>query len=601
MKPRTQHYLKRNEGNRIPRRHIFIDVESIRDKSGIVEERRWRLACARFVSAESGRGRQDRTSTFDTPEQLWRAVDGFSGRRSRTVVWTHNLGIDTRLTDALSSLPALGWTMVAHNLTSRGTWFTWRRADRTLVFCDSASVFGQPLQQIGKWFRLGVPRMPSQTASRTDWANHCQRNVYILSTAILRYLEWLDDSDMGNWAMTGSGQAWNAFRHRFMDHQLLVHTDEDALAAERRAIWTGRTEAYWHGALLSETVEEWDIRSAYATVGEDINIPIRLVGDMPRRYKWESILDDPRIAFLADCRVTTSVPCVPTKINGRIAWPVGTFDTTLWGPEISWALECGATVSVSRGWLYRAAPALSRWSTWILDCLKAPDDVVPAWQKDVVKSWQRFFVGRCAMRYASWEDFGDAEDKSIRRWDMFDLRTGEESELMQVGGKIWKSAGTVEYGESMPMVTGYVMSSTRVRISRILSMVKPLTALYADTDSLLIRLHDHEQMQAIADSPAGKGLRLKASYEGVTIWGPRQLATGRLIRVAGLPHAATRTGLATFSGSVHTSLEKAARDGQVDRVVVTDRDWTLRGVDHRRDPGPGGWTVPRQVEAPGAP
>lgn len=601
MKPRTQHYLSHNLGSRIPRRHIFIDVESIRDKSGIVEERRWRLACARFFAAESGRGRQDRTSVFDTPEQLWRAVDGFSGRRSRTVVWTHNLGVDTRLTDALSSLPALGWTLVAHNLTSRGTWFTWRRGERTLVFVDSASVFGQPLPQIGKWHKLGTPRMPGQTAGRTEWANHCQRNVYILSTAILRYLEWLEDSDMGNWAMTGSGQAWNAFRHKFMDHQLLVHTDAEALAAEREAIWTGLTEAYWHGSLRSETVEDWDIRSSYATIGEDLNIPVRLVGDMPARYKWKDILGDSRIAFLARCRVTTAVPCVPTKNDGRILWPTGTFDTTLWGPEIVWAMECGATVDVRRGWLYRAAPALQRWSRWILDCLAAPDDVVPAWQKDVVKSWQRFFVGRCAMRYASWEDFGDAEDKSVRRWDLYNYQTGEESELMQVGGKIWKSAGTVEYGESMPMITGYVMSATRVRISRIIKAAGPRKVLYADTDSCLVRLHDHDTMSGLAASPVGAGLRLKASYDGVSIWGPRQLVTGRLIRVAGLPHGAARTGAQTFTGTVHTSLEKAARDGQVDRVVVTDRDWTLRGVDRRRDPGPGGWTVPRQVGPPDGP
>lgn len=598
MKARTNHYLKPNEGNRIPRRHVFIDVESERQQDGIVEHRFWRLAVARFFVAEVGRRKQDWMQDFDTPESLWRAVDRFSGRRSRTVVWSHNLGIDTRLSDALQSLPDLGWTLGSHNITSRGTWFTWRKGEKSLVFVDSASVFGQPLPQIGKWFGLGTLRMPGRTAPRSQWVEHCTRNLLIMSTAVLSYLQWLDSADLGNWAMTGSGQAWAAYRHKFMDHKLLVHTDEEALAAERRAIWTGRTEAYWHGDLRNETVEDWDIRSGYATIGEHLNIPVRLVGDMPARYNWRRILDDTRIAFLADVTVRTAVPCVPARHDGHILWPVGQFDTTLWGPEISWALECGAEITVTRGWLYRAAPALQRWSRHILDQLGAPDSIVPAWQKDFWKGCQRWFVGRCAMRYASWEDFGDAPDKSVQRWDMYDTRTGQESELMQVGGKIWQSAGTVEYSESMPMITGYVMSATRVAISRIVAAMPPLSVLYVDTDSCLIRMHHHREMEAIAGTTIGRGLRLKASYDGITIWGPRQLVTGQMHRISGLPHQATRTGRHTFAGNVHTSLEKAVKDGQADRVTVTDRDWTIRGVDRRRLAGPHGWTLPVAVSPP---
>lgn len=592
MRPRANHYIKPNEGNRIPRRHVFLDCEVSSEFTDWGQRHTFRLACARFYSAEAGRRVRDWTATYDNPNDLWEAVSRFAGRRSRTIVWSHNLGIDVRLSEALSLLPGLGWELSAHNLSARGNWFVWRRDEQSLVFADSASVFSQPLPRIGAWFGMGKIPIPADCEDKKRWEARCQRNVEILSTAVLAYLEWLERADMGNWSMTGAGQGWNAFRHNHLTHNLLVHTEKDALAAERRAMWTGRNEAYWHGEMKHATILEYDFHLAYATIARDYPVPVRIVGEMPARYRWSKALDNPRIGLLCEGRVTTDTPVVPTSHNGRIIWPTGTFDTTLWDPEIRTLLDAGGTFTPTRGWLYRTEPALQHWAEWIIAELNRPDAQVPAWQKDILKHWCRTVVGRPAMQFTGWEVFAYPRRNDVARWDYYDPRNGERAELLQVGKKLWKSTGLTEWSQSMPMITGYVMSLARVRLWELLSSMAPCVVLYADTDSILVNSLDQSAVEAYIASGSPIGLRLKRSYEGVTIWGPRQIVTGPVVRISGVAHGAERTASRTFTGQIWESVGHAVKSGNLNTVEVTNRTWNVRGVDNRRVEGQHGWTFP---------
>lgn len=596
MKQRVNHYIRPNESNRIPRIHVFIDVEWATVQTAWGGRNVFKLGCARLVSRESGRRPKDSTAIYDCPMDMWKAVSAFAGRRARTVVWAHNLGFDARIAEALPILPVLGWSLEAHNFTNRGTWFVWKRGQQTLCMVDAASVFSQPLGQIGKWFAIGKVAIPRDCEDMKRWEARVTRNVEILSTALLAYLRWLEDADMGNWQMTGAGQSWAHFRHRHLTHNMLVHTDKDALSAERRAMWTGRNEAYWHGELKHETVDEWDYHLAYATLARDNPIPIRLVGEMPPRYRWRDKLDDPRIGFLADVTVSCDTPVVPARHNGRIVWPTGTFETTLWDPEIRTALDAGAAITVHRGWLYRTEPAMAQWGDWIIQNMASPDSQVPAWQKDVIKNWARTVVGRPAMQFTGWETFGQPQSDSVDRWDYYDSRTGEHAELLQVGRKLWKSTGLTDWTQSMPMVTGYVMSLARVRLWSLISSMGPHTVLYADTDSILVRSIHHSRVRRVLQSPLGASLRLKRSFEGITIWGPRQIVTGKEIKISGVAHGSTRTAEREFSGQIHESLAHAMKSGNLRSVEVMDRVWKIRGVDNRRVTGQYGWTVAHHLD-----
>ncbi len=587
---RVAHWLKPNEASRYPRRHIFLDSEARIERVPGGHVQTWRLAVARFRIAPKGKRVREHETVYDEPEAMWKDIDVHCGRKDRTILWAHNVGYDTRITQALSILPRLGWELESHNLAPRGTWLEWRRDKACLLMVDSGSVFPTTLDSVGRAFGLSKVEIDLWSEDRDEWERRCRQDVEILATAVTQYLAWLEREDMGNWQMTGAGQAWSAFRHRFMSHKLLVHEDVAALRAERRAMWTGRCEAYWHGTLLRQVVHEWDLPTAYARIVRDVSVPVHLVGPMPNDYDWRSTLDSPRVALLAHCTVTTSVPVVPTEQDGRILWPVGSFDTVLWDVEIASALKEGATVTVHNGWLYRLRPALQAFGQWVLDTVAAPDGHVPPWQKMIARSWGHSLVGRFAMQYTLWEELARTSTVETRRAMCHDVATGETYDVMQAGRVLWREAGLQDWSQSQPAITGYVQAVGRVRLWDIMRQVPPEALLYVDTDSLLVTDRWQSTMEDIAASPVGYGLRLKRSWDGMSIYGPRQIVTGDRVRISGVPHRAKRLDRHDYQGEVWESLRTGLGRGHSTEVHIRDRKWHAQGIDRRRNGPDIGWT-----------
>lgn len=592
---RQWHYVKPNETTSVPRRLIFLDTESHSTRDPLGHTQTWALAVACFRSQRPDRKPTEAWECFDDPEILWKAVDAYVGKSGRTVLWTHNLGYDSRIAEMFELLPSMGFTLVAHNLIGKGCWLMWRRGRASLTMVDSTSVFPCELLRLGVY--LGLPKLPlpPEGARGVGLYSRCWRDVEILRAAVLAYLDWIEREDLGNWQLTGAGQSWATFRHRFMDRRLLVHDDQDALCAERRAMWTGRCEAYWHGELGFQVVHEWDLSLAYPRIAKDINVPVRLLGPMPDDYNWMGQLASTHTALLAQCTVTTDLPIVPTEHNGRIIWPTGTFTTTLWDPEIRALIDGGATVTVHKGWLYHKAPALRKWAEWVIGQLDNLADMTEHWLYIVLKHWARALIGRFAMTYVKWEEYAIAPTNMVRAHSVYDAQSGETFRTVQIGRTMWRETGAREWGESMPMVTGYVQSVARVRLWQISSEAPAGSVLYCDTDSVLVTDMHSAAIAAIAARHLDWGLRLKRSWQGFAVWGPRQIRTGESIRVSGVARHAVRTDKTHFTGQVWETLEGALVRGHPSKVVVRDRVWEVKGTDHRRDGPALGWTAPHRL------
>lgn len=558
-------------------------------------EQRWRLGVACYVVAEKNSPARERWADYKSPARLWSDVSDHCRKDARTVLWAHNLGYDARISGVFEHLPRLGWRLVAHNITTKGSWLEWRRNGATLIMADSTTVFAQKIARIGQWF--GIGKLDVEMAEEDDevWLARCRRDVEILKTAMMAYLEWIEKADLGNWQMTGAGQSWAAFRHRFLTHKMTIHDDEEALHAERRAMWAGRCEAYWHGELRGQTVVEFDFTQSYVRIARDNPVPVKLLGPMPRGYDWRRIVDSTASALLAEVEIETDTPVVPASKDGRILWPIGRFTTTLWDVEIAAAVEAGAKVTVVKGWLYRLQPALREWANWTIERLESGDSETPAWQKSILKHWSRALIGRMAMTYNSWEQFGTVAQQRVARSRIVDIDTGEEYDMMQVGYDVWTDAGRVESPNSMPMVTGYIQAIARVRLWRVMQQLPPKTLLYVDTDSLLVTQQHRSIVEEVASSDIGEGLRLKRSWDGFAIYGPRQIVTGPQVRVSGVPTGAQQSGRGTYQGVVWDSLPGALSRGHTDRVIIRDREWHVLGTDHRRYSVGIGWTQPIRV------
>jgi hypothetical protein len=594
------HYIRPNESTRIPRRHICIDVETRHDWQKEHDVQRWRLGHAVFCEFTAIGKWRNRSVPYTDPKTMWEDITRYTRKRRRTVVWAHNLAFDMRASRSLECLAALGWELEDIRISSQGTWARWWHDDRTLLMADSYSVWPCRLDTLGA--AVGVPKLPSPAEDdEPGWAKRCKVDAEILAEAVRRYTQWLREDDMGNWQLTGAGQSWANWRHRHMTHRVLISDDFQIRDVERRAMWTGRTEAWSYGSDPTGRTYDWDWENSYARICATVDLPTAqhsTTRNVPldRLIAWTK-----KYCILAEVKVRTETPVVPTEHEGRIIWPVGEFATVLWDPELRLLAECGADTQIGRVWLYRKAPVLKVWAEWVMAELHKRSPETPAWLRIVLKHWSRALIGRFAMRYRTWEEFAHSEVDDIRTIEGWDVDIDAKVEFLQVGHEVRRLAGETEGADSWPALTGYVMSEARARLWRVAAAVGAPEVLYMDTDSLLVSPEGNRRLQGLAGDPMVEGLRLKRRFVGWQIAGPRQLVLQGEPRISGVPRRAVQVEPWVFKGEVWTGLKRSLQLGEADAVRITSRTFRIAGVDRRRVRDGNGRTEPIRLPTENAP
>jgi len=594
MRDVRAHYIRKNESARIPSRFVIFDCEANRDRTKKGERQTWNLAVATFLEwKRNGSITRERTR-FTTATELWQAISTFTRQSKRTVVYAHNLNYDLRISQALSLLPKLGWTLVDIRLDGRGSWSKWSREKASLNLCDSASIFPVSLQILGA--TLGIPKLPLPNSSEREklW-QRCERDVDILVDAITRYVTWMRTGQLGNWQMTGASQAWSHWRHSHYTHKVLVHDDRDAIAAEREAMYAGRCEAWRWGLYRGDNWYEYDWQNSYPRIARDTGLPGRLKGSI--RYATpESIATlSKRYCVLAELEINTHVPCVPTRSNGRIVWPTGKFTSTLWDSEIHLLRENGATFRVRRAWLYTREPILKDWAEWVLSSLHDKTNQVEPWQKLILKHWSRALIGRFGMRYRSWDRWGTAPTSSVSMSHFLDLDSGSQYELLQIGQDLFTSGELREIDDGCPQITSYVMSEARAKLWRASQAIGPANVFYMDTDSLVVNSAGHTHIQVSTGNNLYDGLRSKAHFRKVHIYGPRSIICDTKPHVSGMPKGSVKVEQDKWSGEVWRGASESIRSGEHDSVRIRSTQFQLRYNQHRRAYDGGGFTRPHHL------
>lgn len=594
---RRAHYVPHNAVTRVPRSFVYLDSEAHNHATRTGTLQTFRCAVAAHDARHHHRdGWKDREwlQTLD-PRELWEWVDGRTSPKSRTVLVAHNLSYDARICDAFGILPALGWDLKWVQLDGKTTTATWTRDGRTLSMVDSLSWVPLPLDRIGALVDMRKFQLPAWRDTDQAWLARCRRDVEILGEAWRRLMSFVRDDDMGNWKPSGSGQAWAAYRHQHLTHAVLVHEDDDAREAERDAAWAGRAEAWTHGRARGGPFTEWDYSSAYARIGAECEIPVKLIGGTERATLAQYEKATRRYAVLARCHVSCDTPTTPARIDGRVCWPIGEFESVLWENEIELARAHGARVQVDRMWWYKREPALASFCQWVLATIDptntATDPVVAA----CVKHWGRSLVGRFGARFSTWAECGEAPWTDVALGRVFDASTGERYELLHVGRSLRRRTAVEDGPDAVPSVMSWVMAECRVRLWRVMQAAGLSNVVYVDTDAVIVNAAGHDRLLRAAVP----GLRVKGQWNAVTVHGPRQIELGGELRASGVPRRSVKVAPDRWEGEVWADMSRSLSVGEADAVRITPRSFTVRGIDRRRTHNDDGTTSARVVQLGG--
>lgn len=358
---------------------------------------------------------------------------------------------------------------------------------------------------------------------------------------------------------------------------------------------SGRCEAWRWGKYAGDVWFEYDWQNSYPRIARDTLLPTRLVGSVtsPSAASMDVLVR--KYAVLADCEVTTNVPCAPAQENGRTLWPVGDFRSTLWDPEIRLLWENGATVRVHRAWLYKREPALKEWAEWILSSLHTKSETVEPWKKLILKHWSRALIGRFGMRYKSWEKFGTAADSRVYMSELVNSDSGTRAELLQVGCDVFISGEQKEIDDGCPQITGYIMSEARAKLWRVSQQIGPENVFYMDTDSLIVNGAGHNNIQRLSGTNLFDGLRSKGKYRAIQVFGPRSLILDRKPVVSGMPRGSVEVEPKVWQGEVWRGAKESVRLNEPNAVSIRNTTFHLRYNENRRSFEADGTTRPHHI------
>lgn len=566
----------------MPPRMVALDTESKSKRSGRGEVQTWRVGCAIRWRTDLKTGDHAEGMVFDSALELWQWIDDFTRPETRTVVWAHNLSHDVRITSAMTILPTLGYEMIWCNLSSQVSVMVWRSDHGTLVMADTFTWLPLSVATMAPLVNLVKFKMPPSNSRDELWAPYCMRDAQVVYRIVRELTAFIKTEHLGNWQPTGAGMAYAMWRHRFMDHRVLVHDDAGALAAERKAMHTGRAEAWRHGEFYGEKWTEVDMRNAYLTIAKECDVPRKLLyhSGAITNSQLHSLCRNLRV--LGKCDIVTDCPVVPYHNGSRTMWPVGTFTTWLWDTEIECAIRYGAQVRIREIYAYARGPVLATWADWIMGILRDPDSEVSPVVRTWLKHTSRALIGRLALKSPTWESFGSNITGETGISQMLDADSGKTHRLLHIGSQTFIETDSSESQDSVPMITSWIMAECRVRLWDAMNLAGLDHLAHVDTDSLVCDAAGLRALTVALSGSLADHWQVKGSWPRLAVYGPRHYYRGAQRVISGIPLKADEIAPGVFEGEKWASLAldmQAFGDGQ---VTTWHDTWQAKRSDPRR-------------------
>jgi len=534
--PRRCHYLQPNHGDAIPRNWVFVDTETQSTRVGNETSLTLKMgvACAVLLSPSLDMIHA-RYLTFTDTANFWEWSLAQVETDRRTILSAYNLAFDIRILDGFRELATRGYTSSVPYVHGTTTILRWKRGKHTIHGLDATNWYEGKLADLGE--TLGLEKLPIDfdTSSPTALETYCRRDVDIVRDLMLWWLRFIREHDLGVFGVTKSSQAFNAFRHRFMDTRILIHVNPDVAELERRSYVGGRVECRRLGKLTDGPYYKLDVNSHYPAIMRDHPLPYRLA-HVAETCTLDELRDELATNdVIADVDLETDTPLYPTRRDGRLVFPVGTFSTTLAASELRVALDRGDIRRVSYAASYRTTVLFSRFVEYFYALKRSYTERGDLIRAKMVKYLLNGLSGKWGQRSVIWEestrDRFDLDGETLIFSQDYD---GSRTRIV-LCDQVWEEVGKEESYNAFPAICAAITSEGRVRLSSLMLRAGLEHCLYTDTDSVIVDSVGYERLKAQIDPTALGALKLEGKSERLTIHGPKWYEFGEDLKIKGIP------------------------------------------------------------------
>lgn len=549
--------MRKNHSVAIPCQIVTIAVDTTDQTAGsdrMPIKRQFRRAACMGVRLRELKERAPLFSTMSHPQEVWEFLDQESSKHSTTWVISHDMGCVLQLIGMGMVIDSKVWAIDSpgaprreRSATASGPQFDqglFVVADPPVVVCLRSPRGGRVLFCCTQnWVDCDIDEMAAQlemhriektveNSAGTGQAVRLRQDAQILMGWFQKLLQWWRENDLGMWRVTAGGLAMAAFRHRFMQHEIVLHDSAEVRQIERAAYRGGETSAFFLGR-VERLLHQLDVTSLFPHIMRGHHFPCRLLGhhDMGRWVK--GCPPDCLLEQIAEVAVESHNRPVLVNTPDGVRSVIGRAITVLSGPELERACDQGIVVAWRRSAQYKLQPLFRSFvdELWPLrqKYLEAGDKVGSKLTKQILNTlYGKFGQFRRGLFMRP--------DKIAPRpwfpWREIDPVTKQGRYFVSVGETVFEEIKSDDHPYSSVAIAAYITAYARQYMQHLREVAGAGHVYYQAIDSLIVDdpgLQNLEQAGLVAENELGK-LRLQTSAQGAVIDGLHCYHIGDILR-----------------------------------------------------------------------
>lgn len=539
--------LKPKKKAAFPKRLLFIDTETLKKSINNEEHHYFKLGWTCYL-----RFRSD----LKTPTKEWKfhtnayacckTIESYCQEKTSLYIFAHNAFFDLNVSQFYKIFSKLGWEFKFRY--EKGTTYllSISKGKKNIKIISTTNFFDTSVRGLGEI--VGLPKLDVdfEASSDEELKVYCKRDVEIIMESILYYFTFIKEHALGGFCLTKASQAMTAFRYRFMNVPLYVHSFEKAIDLERTAYYGGRTEAFQFGVIDKGPFTTLDINSQYPFVMLNKPMPTQLIEylENPRLTRVNQALR--QCLVCADVLLETSEPAYAVRRGNKILFPIGKFRTSVCTEGLKYAIEHNHLKKVFRLSCYRFDYIFEDYVKYFYDLklrFKRDKNEVLTF---MVKIFLNSLYGKFGQKIT--EDIIEecTEEDKYSREEILDLRTGKTHiEYYMFNAKV-SEGEEKEGGANIVAICAHVTEYARFLLYRIIKAIGFDKVLYCDTDSIKLRSSDLSFVNYDIDSEKLGALKNEGETKELAIYGAKHYITEKNRKIKGVPHSAKEISPFTY-------------------------------------------------------
>lgn len=563
----------------MPWHMIFFDTETYTSKtSELGKEQRLRLyTCVYWQRGRKGRPEIETWSYGNTCQDLALFILSHCAKNRRLYLFSANLWFDIRVATLLPLLHAANFRITS--FFSHGMCFLMKcvRGHESIQFINIQNIFPMTVKKIGEV--VGIPKLEVDfdTVSDDDLLQYCVQDTKIIFEAMKYWLTFITVNDLGCFGVTIPSQAFNAYRHRFMNVNIMIHDNEKVAALERTGYFGGRTECFFIGEVKYKTVYVLDINSQYPYVMRNNTFPSRL------RYYTEDTtpaelynLSD-HYAVVANCDLATDVPVYCKRTKDKTLFPIGRFNTTLCTGTFRHAFEHGHIEKVRTASVYSRGYLFKKWVTTLYKLRQKYMAEGNATMVFLVKRLLNCLYGKFGQKSDVIIKEGQVsqEDYTIELY--YDENEARWYKIITIGTlqKVLREKDCEAFN-SFPAIAAHVTDYARLYLWELMNKAGRDNVYYTDTDSLYVNHTGYIRLKPYIDKTELGKLKLEAKADYFKIYGPKDYVIGEKVILKGVPESAIKLEEGVFKCDMFPGVRRDLQKGMLKHYCIETRTKHLK-------------------------